>query len=99
MEDKKSVPVKITTHRKDGGTRTYANYVRVSASPFDVTLQFADVKPGANDEEQEKLKRDRKAEALIDVEIVLPVDVAKSFAEILKKQLDIVKVSSDKSKK
>lgn len=99
MADKKpEETVQITPFRKEEKARTYSNYVRVTANPSEVTLQFADVKPGSNDEEQAKLKREKRVTVPIEVEIVLPVDIAIALVQILQQQLSLIKIYKDKPK-
>lgn len=92
MVDKKQtiIKVKINPLRKEGGSRTYSNYVRVVSSPRDITLQFCDIKPPTSDEDTANLKNSPVMKPLVDAEIVLPVDVAQSLLNVLKGQLEKV---------
>lgn len=84
--------VKIITYRESGTQRIYSNYARVNVNPFEVTLQFADVKPGANDEEHKKTIEKGSIEVSIDIEIVVRPDIALEIVEVLQKQLAKIKV-------
>ena len=94
MDAKKQIDIKL--FRKKEGSRQYSNYVRVAANPLEVTLQFADLKPAPTDEEQSKIKNNRTIEAPIDVELVVPFDVAESLSKALSEQIEKIK---DKIKK
>lgn len=98
IDKKQEETVKITPFRKENSVRIYSNYVRVVSNPFEITLQFADIKPGVNDEEQDRLKKEKSVRATIDTEIILPIEIAKKFLEILQKQLSLIKVNSDKTR-
>lgn len=90
---KQEETVKIIPFRKDNTSRTFANYVRVVSTPFDVTLQFVDVKPPESDAEREEVKKKKVVKMPIEVEIILPIDVAQGFLSILNKQLEKIKKS------
>lgn len=94
MVDKiKDEQVKIIPYRKEDKPRQYANYVRVNSSPFEVTLQFSDVKPASDDIEQAKIKKEGEVKTPIDVEIVLPISIAEAFVSLLQQQLTLLKVN------
>lgn len=96
MADKKQEEqVKVFPYRKEDKPRQYANYVRVNTGPLEVTLQFSDVKPAADDIEQEKIKKEKAVKTPIDYEVVLPVPVAIELAQLLQKQLTLLKVNKN----
>jgi len=87
MDDKKQI--EIILFRKDGASpRNHSNYVRVAANPLEVTLQFADLKPAPTDAEQAKIRSERKVKVPIDVEMVLPFDVAEALSTALQGQIE-----------
>lgn len=97
METNKGSRVKVTPVRKENGTRQYSNYVRVISNPFDLTLQFADVKPAVTEDEQEKINKKKEIHVPIDTEIILPKEVAQALSEILNKHLSgIIKRKGNK---
>ncbi|OGK20273.1 hypothetical protein A3C23_04945 [Candidatus Roizmanbacteria bacterium RIFCSPHIGHO2_02_FULL_37_13b] len=84
--------LKIIPYRSEDKPRIFSNYVRVVSSSQDITVQFADVKPPESDEETKKIMEKKELKMPIDVEIVLPIDVARSLASVLNEQLDKLKV-------
>ena len=89
MDNVQQDKLKIITFRKENGNRIYSTYVRVVSNPYEVTLQFSDIKPPANDIEQEEVKKSKEIKTPIDAEIVLPFDVAKEFLSILDKRISL----------
>lgn len=88
----KDIEVKIIPYRKEEKPRIFSNYVRVVSSPQDITVQFADVKPPESDEQVKKIMEKKVLKTPIEIEIVLPIDVARSLASVLTKQLDKLKI-------
>lgn len=84
--------IKIIPYRKEDKPRIFSNYVRVVSSPQDITVQFADIKPPVSDEQVEEVKKNKIMKTPVDVEIVLPIEVAKSLLTVLSKQLSQLKV-------
>lgn len=92
MDNKKQVAIKVKINpiRREGGSRTYSNYVRVVSGPRDITFQFCDIKPPTSDENTTNLRNSQVLKPLIDAEIVLPIDVAQSLLNVLRGQLEKV---------
>lgn len=84
--------IKIIPYRKEDKPRIFSNYVRVVSSQQDITLQFADIKPPVSDEQVEEVKKNKIMKTPVDVEIVLPIEVAKSLLIVLSKELSQLKV-------
>lgn len=84
--------IQIIPYRKEDKPRIFSNYVRVVSSPQDITVQFADIKPPVSDEQVEEVKKNKIMKIPVDVEIVLPIEVAKSLLTVLSKQLSQLKV-------
>ena len=88
--------VKIVPYRKEDKARKYSNYVRVTSTPFEATLQFSDVKPASDDNELAKIKKEKEIRTPIDTEIVLPLPIAEELAKLLQQQLTLIKVGKKK---
>lgn len=82
------IEVKIKAIRPHDLKRTYSNYIEVSANPVDVSLKFCDVKSPANQEEKEKVIKEKKVQVTIIEEIVIPRGIAESLLKALKEQLN-----------
>ena len=80
--------VNVLVYRPEGSQRIYSNYVEVTKTPLDVSLKFCDLKPPANPEEIEKIKKEKKVTIPVISEIVLPMEIAKAFLDALKSQLE-----------
>ena len=86
--------LKINTYRAEGTSRIYSNYVRVVSNPSEVTFQFVDIKPGANDELHAEIIERGEIKAPIDIEIVVSPEIAKAFLNVLQNQLSKLKVNN-----
>ncbi|GEM_PF-4763065 len=97
-DNKKEDNIKVVSFRKDNSIRIYSNYIRVVSNASEITLQFCDIKPGANDEEQERILKEKNVKVEINTEVVIPVNVAQSLLKILQQQLSLVILNKDKNK-
>ena len=91
-EENKPLHLNIVPKRHPDSKRVFSNFVRVAkASEFELSLQFCDIKPAENDEEQEKVLKEKRVEVTIDCEIVLPTEVAQGLIEAIQSQIKKIK--------
>lgn len=91
MAAPKAIDILLFRKNEGASPRTHSNYVRIVANPMEVTLQFADLKPPVTDAENKQILADAKVNVPIDIEMVLPFDIAQAFALALQDQITKIK--------
>jgi len=91
MDTKGKQNIKIEAYRKEDLKRIFSNYVEVSTTEIDVSIRFADVKPPRNKNDVEKAQKEGVIKVPVDIEVVIPLSIAKELTKILRTHLEVNK--------